>query len=94
MQLKKKILYFSAFILTVIYLVWRGLYTLPWEGSIFALVFGILLWLSEILSNFTAVILIWSKNSSKEISSRMFRRNYFLMSMSSSLLITKRSRYY
>lgn len=68
MQLKKKILYFSAFILTVIYLVWRGLYTLPWDGSIFALVFGILLWLSEILSNFTAVILIWSKNSSKEIS--------------------------
>lgn len=68
MQLQKKILYLSAFILTVIYLIWRGLYTLPWDGSVFALVFGILLWVSEILSNFTAVILIWSKNSSKEIS--------------------------
>ena len=67
MQQKKKILYFTAFILTVVYLVWRGLYTLPWDESVFALIFGILLWISEIVSNFTAVILIWSKNSSKEI---------------------------
>ena len=67
MQRKKKILYVTAFILTVIYLVWRGLYTLPWDESVFALVFGILLWISEIISNFTAVVLIWSKNSSKEI---------------------------
>lgn len=51
----------------MVYLVWRGLYTLPWDESVFALIFGILLWISEIVSNFTAVILIWSKNSSKEI---------------------------
>ena len=63
MQRKKKILYVTAFILTVIYLVWRGLYTLPWDESVFALVFGILLWISEIISNFTDVVHIWSKNS-------------------------------
>jgi cellulose synthase (UDP-forming) len=67
MERRKKILYLMAFILSVMYLVWRGLYTLPWEESVFALVFGIFLWISEIISNFTALVLIWSKNSAKEI---------------------------
>ena len=65
--LRKKFLYFFAFIFSLSYLIWRGLFTLPWNESLFALIFGIALWISEILSNFTAVILIWSKNKAKEI---------------------------
>ncbi|EOT49295.1 hypothetical protein OMY_00223 [Enterococcus sulfureus ATCC 49903] len=63
----KKILYFSAFVFTLIYLTWRGLYTLPIQGSWFALIFGILLWFSEIVSNFTAMILVWSKSKTKTV---------------------------
>lgn len=66
MRQKKKILYVTAFILTVNYLVWRGLYTLLWDESVFALAFGILLCISELISNFTAVILTWSKKVLKE----------------------------
>ncbi|WP_227004629.1 hypothetical protein [Jeotgalibaca arthritidis] len=63
----KKFVYLLAFVLSVIYLVWRGMYTLPWSESLFAICFGIALWLSEIVSNVTAVILIWSKNKVKSI---------------------------
>ena len=66
-RMKRRILYILTIITTVIYLVWRGLYTLPVNESLFALIFGILLWISEIISNFTAVFLIWSKNSSKPL---------------------------
>lgn len=65
--LSKKILYFFAFVFSLIYLIWRGLYTLPLDGTLFAFIFGLFLWISEILSSFTAIILIWSKNKSREI---------------------------
>ncbi|EXJ23769.1 Cellulose synthase catalytic subunit [Alkalibacterium sp. AK22] len=64
---RKKLIYLAAFIFSGIYLTWRGLYTLPINETLFALVFGVLLWLSEIVSNFTAIILIWSRNKAKEI---------------------------
>lgn len=67
MKRSKKIIYLLAFIFSVIYLIWRGLYTLPWQESLFALIFGILLWISEIVSNFTGMILIWGKNRTREI---------------------------
>lgn len=66
-QLKRRLLYTFTILTTVIYLVWRGIYTLPWNESIFALVFGCLLWLSEICSNFTAILLIWSKGQAKPL---------------------------
>lgn len=66
-KMYKKFVYLLAFVLSVIYLVWRGMYTLPWSESLFAICFGIALWVSEIVSNVTAVILIWSKNKVKSI---------------------------
>lgn len=50
-----------AFILSLTYLVWRGLFTLPWKESAFALTYGIVLWLCEVISNLTAFILIGNK---------------------------------
>ncbi|MFL2132881.1 glycosyltransferase [Desemzia sp. FAM 24101] len=63
----KKVVYALTVLFSVVYLVWRGMYTLPFHGSLFALLFGILLWISEIVSNFTGLILVWSKSKSKEI---------------------------
>jgi cellulose synthase (UDP-forming) len=65
--MKRRVLYVLTIITTLIYLVWRGIYTLPVNESLFALIFGILLWISEIISNFTAVFLIWSKNSAEPL---------------------------
>ncbi|HJG48627.1 MAG TPA: glycosyl transferase, partial [Facklamia tabacinasalis] len=64
---RRNLLYLLMITTTVIYLVWRGVYTLPWNESLFALLFGLALWLSEIVSNLTAVILIWSKNKAQTI---------------------------
>lgn len=63
----KPLIYIIAFITAVIYLAWRGMFTLPWGESLFAVVFGIALWISEIISYFTAVILIWNKKEAKKI---------------------------
>lgn len=63
----KKTIYALTLLSSGIYLIWRGVYTLPWEESWFALIFGILLWISEIVSNFTGLILVWSKSKAKEI---------------------------
>lgn len=63
----KTLIYTLTFIFSFIYLVWRGVATLPWQESLFAIIFGILLWVSEIVSNLTGVILIWSKNKAREI---------------------------
>ncbi|WP_407371701.1 glycosyltransferase [Carnobacterium sp.] len=65
MKDNKKILYLAAVLFSVIYLVWRLFFTLPLSGSLFALIFGIALWISEVVSNFTAFILIWSKSKEK-----------------------------
>lgn len=65
MKDNKKILYLAAVLFSVIYLVWRLFFTLPLSGSLFALIFGIALWVSEVVSNFTAFILIWSKSKEK-----------------------------
>lgn len=66
-QLKRRILYTLTILTTVIYLVWRGIYTLPWDESFFAIIFGLLLWLSEIVSNFTAILLIWNKDQAQSL---------------------------
>lgn len=63
----KKIIYLLAFLFSSVYLTWRAFFTLPWSESLFAIIFGILLLFSEVISNFTAVILIWSKNRAKQV---------------------------
>ncbi|AEJ31027.1 glycosyltransferase [Leuconostoc sp. C2] len=62
----KKIYYVGAIVCSMIYIVWRGLFTLPWEQSFLELSYGLLLWLSEILSIFTAFVLIWNKKTWKQ----------------------------
>lgn len=67
MKIKRNILYIVAFIFSMIYLIWRVLYTLPLSDSLFAFIFGLLLWSSEVISVFTAFILIWSKTKEKKL---------------------------
>lgn len=62
---KKKInqiLYLWAFITSLIYLGWRIFYTIPWEDSPFAYISGLVLWVSEVVSFFTAFVLIANKS--------------------------------
>ncbi|MCZ9311088.1 glycosyltransferase [Weissella koreensis] len=58
MSIYKKIKYFLAIFLTVVYLIWRLFFTIPWHASIFTLTFAILLVSSELLSSLTAFLLI------------------------------------
>ncbi|WP_318764950.1 hypothetical protein [Lactiplantibacillus carotarum] len=59
MPTTKKITYVLAIVLSVIYLIWRVGFTIPWHANWFALIFALLLVGSELLSNFTAFILIF-----------------------------------
>lgn len=75
--IKKNIIYFLFVLTTVIYLLWRGIFTLPWNESVFALIFGMFLWISEIVSSFTAIILIWNKTTSSEITKPDINQDLF-----------------
>lgn len=59
MSNRRRVLYFLAILLSVIYLLWRIFFTIPWHANIFILIFALLLVLSEILSNTTGFILIF-----------------------------------
>lgn len=59
MSNKRRFLYFLAIALSVIYLIWRIFFTIPWHSNIFTLIFALLLVISEILSNSTGFILIF-----------------------------------
>ncbi|EOT39174.1 glycosyltransferase [Enterococcus columbae] len=61
MHLGKKIIFSLAFLITVIYLIWRGYATLPIHGPIYLFVLGVLLWGAEIFASLTGAILIWNK---------------------------------
>ena len=71
MKLKfyQKAIYALAIILTVLYLIWRIFFTIPTYHHLFSFIIALLLLLSELLSNFTAFILIWLRlrfNKEKE----------------------------
>lgn len=55
----KKITYILAIALSVIYLLWRIIFTIPWHAHWLTLIFALLLVGSEIFSNLTAFILIF-----------------------------------
>lgn len=55
---KKRAVYVLSLVLSVIYLLWRVLFTIPWHAHFLTLVFALLLVSSEIFSNLTAYILI------------------------------------
>lgn len=59
MSNKRRFVYFLAIVLSVIYLLWRIFFTIPWHANIFVLIFALLLVISEILSNSTGFILIF-----------------------------------
>ncbi|GEO47731.1 glycosyl transferase [Companilactobacillus paralimentarius] len=59
MSNKRRFLYFLAIALSIIYLVWRIFFTIPWHSNLFTLIFALLLVISEILSNSTGFILIF-----------------------------------
>ncbi|AVK62042.1 glycosyl transferase [Lactobacillus sp. CBA3605] len=59
MSNKRRLLYFLAIALSIIYLLWRIFFTIPWHAQIFTLIFALLLVVSEILSNTTGFILIF-----------------------------------
>lgn len=65
MSILRKILYALTILSLILYISWRILYTLPLEDAWYAILFGIFLIGSEIISSLTAAILIWSKH--KEI---------------------------
>lgn len=54
----KKILYCLAIILSAIYLIWRIGWTIPWEQRFWVLLYAIVLWACEVISNLTAYITI------------------------------------
>ncbi|KRK79197.1 glycosyltransferase family 2 protein [Companilactobacillus nodensis] len=66
MKWTKKLLYAITVISTVIYLVWRTFFTIPFHTKFWVFLFAILLLLSEIISNFSAFVLIWNKRQVKE----------------------------
>ena len=54
----KKFLYCLAIILSAVYLIWRIGWTIPWEQSFWVLLYAIILWVCEVVSNLTAYITI------------------------------------
>ncbi len=54
----KKCLYCLAIILSAVYLIWRIGWTIPWEQSFWVLLYAIILWVCEVVSNLTAYITI------------------------------------
>lgn len=73
----QKVLYGLTIIATIIYLGWRLFFTLPIGDSWYALLFGVLLLVSEMVSSFTAGILIWSKHKAKEIKKPEIKEEQF-----------------
>ncbi|MGY3742675.1 glycosyltransferase family 2 protein [Leuconostoc inhae] len=63
MSRMKKIYYAGALVCSIVYLVWRLIFTVPFNQSFFEMIYGILLWVSEVLSIATAFILIWNNTT-------------------------------
>lgn len=67
MTIRQRLLYFFVFVTTVFYLSWRILRTIPWDDSLFSIIFGLLLWFSELISSLTAYIIIWNKQKNSQL---------------------------
>lgn len=52
MSITKKFIYLLAVALSVIYLIWRLGFTIPWHAPLFTLIFALLLVGSEVMSKF------------------------------------------
>lgn len=78
MTKKRKILYSLTFFTTLLYLGWRTFFTLPLGDAWYAVAFGILLLVSEIISGYTAAVLIWSEHKAKKIDKPEIKPEEFL----------------
>ena len=58
MSRKKKLFYILAIALSVIYLLWRIIFTIPWQAKPWVLAYALILWVCELVSAFTAYITI------------------------------------
>lgn len=74
---KHRVLFTITGLLVFIYLGWRLLYTIPWQDSWFALTYGILLWISEVISAFTGAVLIWTKAKYRDQDKPLVDPSYF-----------------
>lgn len=63
----QRILFIATVCAMSIYLIWRLLFTLPFQEGIFALIMGILLLLSEIIAALGSFELFWRKNKEFEL---------------------------
>ncbi|WP_155287836.1 glycosyltransferase family 2 protein [Lacticaseibacillus zhaodongensis] len=54
----KRVIYTLAIVLSIIYLLWRCIFTIPWHATLPVLIFALMLVVSEVISNFTAYLLI------------------------------------
>lgn len=55
---RKKLFYCLAIVLSVIYLIWRIGWTIPWNQNFPVLLYALILWGCEVISNLTAYITI------------------------------------
>jgi len=76
MSNKRRFIYFLAIALSIIYLLWRIFFTIPWHANIFTLIFALLLVISEILSNATGFILIFFRMLSTKKKMNLIIPNY------------------
>ncbi len=60
-------MFLLATITSAIYLIWRAIFTLPIKNGIFALIFGVMLLVSEISAALGTYELFWSKNRSSQV---------------------------
>lgn len=56
-------LYIFVMVTNVIYLLWRLLFTLPLSSHWSVMLFGVILWTSELVSIYTALVLFWTRKS-------------------------------
>ncbi|SDB40319.1 cellulose synthase (UDP-forming) [Streptococcus henryi] len=77
MTIRQRLLYALAFLTTVFYLSWRIISTIPWRGSLFAIIFALLLWFSEVTSSITAYIIIWNKQKNLKLEKPIIRDNQY-----------------
>ena len=67
MSKKRKVAYFLAILLSILYLLWRVFFTIPWHAKPAVLIFALLLVICEIISNSTAYILIYFRLTEKKL---------------------------
>ena len=63
-------MFFFATLTSIIYLLWRAIFTLPFQSGIVAIIFGIMLLVSEITSALGTFELYYRKSRSNKIEER------------------------